>query len=72
MSHDTTITVPVVNKRRMDRMWNPINVEQYKGTKQMKIMEQETEQMEIVMNPHGTIVYAQPEQTHEIKHGMDT
>ena len=58
MSHNATITVSVVNKRGMDRMWNPINVERYKGTKQMKIMEQEMEQMEIVMNPHRTIVYA--------------
>ena len=46
-------------------MQNPIKAEQYKGMEQVKITEWGMEQMEITMNPHGTIVYS--EWTHEIK-----
>ena len=35
------------------------NAERSKKTEQVKIVERETEQMEITMNPHGTIVYAE-------------
>ena len=37
-------------------MRNAINAERSKGTEQVKIMEQEMEQMEITMNPHGSIM----------------
>ena len=52
-------------------MWNTINAERAKGTEQMKIAERGggAEQMEINMNPHGTIVYMK--RTHEIKHGIN-
>ena len=40
-------------------MQNAINVEQCKGMEQAKIAERGTEQMEIILNPHGTIVHAE-------------
>ena len=45
--------------RVVNKMRNAQNTERSKGTEQVKIMEQGTEQMEITMNPHGTIVYTE-------------
>ena len=39
-------------KRGTHRTQNTINAERSKGTEQVKITEQGTEQMEIIMNPH--------------------
>ena len=40
-------------------MRNAINAERSKGTEHVKIAEWGMEQMEITMNPHETIVYAE-------------